>query len=416
MKFYMGIWKGAKLPMRFEVNRLTMLEVAKSVAKVAPSNSHVSELNGILVEGNEDTGEVFLTATNYEVSIQQKVFASVGESGSMLINARLLVDMMSKLEGEIVTLSADRPEILKVSGGRCIYQIKCLPSKSYPKPVMPFPEESVIMTGICSLAKRTTFLVSTDESKPLALRCVQIKLKNNAVHAAASDGNRMMMIKESTDPTAEREFMLPGKSLQMLASISKDDDVFEVGDLGNEVVFVRGDMIFTIRKLATGDFMDTNAIIKSLKPVYSAVADVGKMKEALNIISIGALASETRVPTNLVLSNGEIVLRCNGDKSEAATALPANITHETPETGFFYDASALLKLFQVVGGKVKLDIDARGFMLVKTRNEAYFQSPVRPPVTKEPNTDKSGSQSEQGHNKQQKRAKGAKNVKKEVAA
>jgi len=396
-----------------------MLEVAKSVAKVAPSNPHANGINGILIEGNESTGEVYLTATNYEVSIQQKVFASVVENGAMLVNARLLVDMMSKLKGEFVSLSADKPELLKVTGDRCTFQINCLSPSSYPKPVMPFPEETVLMTGICSLSKRTTFLASKQENKPLALQCVQVKFKNSAVHAAAVDGNKIMLVRNSAEPTTEQEFLLPGNSLQLLASVSSDSDVFEVGDLGREVVFVRGDMIFTIRKLATGDFMDTNAVIKRIEPVYSAVVDASKIKEGLNIIAVGALANNSNAPINLVLSNGEIILRCNSNYSDATTALPANISQDTPDTGFFYDVSALLKLFQVVGGNVKLEIDAKGFMLIKTRSEAYLQGPVRPPANTEKLVNqavsKSGSQSEQGHDKEQERAKGAEKVK-EVAA
>jgi hypothetical protein len=174
-------------------------------------------------------------------------------------------------------------------------------------------------------------------------------------------------------------------------------------------------MIFTIRKLTTGDFMDTNAVIKSIVPVYSAVADASKMKEGLEIISIGALANNAGVPINLVFSNGEIILRCSSDYSDATTALSANISQDTPDAGFFYDISALLKLFKVMGGKVKLEINAEGFMLIKTRSEVYLQGPVRPPVKTKTAETKSGSQSEQGHNKKQNRAKGAKEMK-EVAA
>ena len=345
--------------MKIEINRQIMLEATKNAAKVAPSNSPVDELNGILVEGNDDTGEVFLTATNYEMSIQQKVIASVGESGAMLVNPRLLVGMMSMLEGEFVTLSADNPHILTVTGGRCVYKIKCLSAKHYPKPIMPFPDETLIMTGICSLAKRTTFAVSTDEKKP-ALQCVNVKFKNNAVHATACDGARIMMIKDSAEPTDEREFLLPGRSLAMLASISQDSDVFEVGDIGNEIVFVRGDMMSTIRKLSTGDFIDTSALLKSIKPTYAAVADTRKLKEALDFMSISAAAGETIVPINLTLLDNEIVLRCKNDYSDSKMAVPANVSQDTPDKGFFNNVSALIKLFQVVGGKVKIEIDAKG--------------------------------------------------------
>ena len=257
------------------------------------------------------------------------------------------------------------------------------------------------MTNICSLSKRTTFAVSADETKP-ALQCVQIKLKNNAVHATACDGMRMMLIKDSSESQVEREFLIPGRSLQILASISKDDDVFEVSDIGNEVVFVRGDMIFTARKLATGGYIDTAAVIGKMKPSYTAVTDSSKMKEVLELISVGAKLGGKRHPINLVMSNGEISLSCNNDYSESTSAFPAYITQETPETGFYYDVSALLKLFQVLSGKVKLEIDAKGFMLAKTKSEAYFQAPVNPPAKKSEDAKQ---------DKGQKRAKGAKDVK-----
>jgi len=389
--------------MKLEVSRLTMLEAAKSVAKVAPTLSSKDMLKKILFESNSNTGEVYMTATNNEVSIQHKVIASVEESGSLLINPGLLVGMMSKLEGDSVSLSISpsQPEFLKVTGGRCTYRIFYQSAEKYPRPTIPFPEESVIMTGICSLAKRTTFLVSKDVSKP-ALQCVQVKLKNNTVHAAASDGTKMMFVKDSAEQADEREFLLPGRSLQVLASISSDSDVFDVGDIGRDVVFVRGDMIFTIHKLITGSFIDIAALVKSLKPAYTAVADVNKLKEAFNLISIAAVAGDVKEPVNLALTGGEIVLRCSNDYSEATSAAPANISKETPDTGFFYDVSALIKLFQVVSGKIVLEIDARGFMLIKTRNEVYLQSPLQGSMR----ASKPAMQTK-GQSKEQVRAKGA---------
>ena len=389
--------------MKLEVNRLIMLEAAKCVAKIAPSNSPSELLNNIMIEGNDDTGEIILTATNHEVSIIQKIIASVSESGSMLVHPRMLTGMMSLLEGEFVSMSAERPDILTVKGGTCRYQIRCQPSNSYPKPIIPFPEESVIMTGICSLAKRTTFLVSTNDAQPLSLHCVNIKLKNNAVHAAASDGNRMMFIKDAAEPTDEQEFLLPGRGLSILASISKDSDVFEVSDIGKEVVFVRGDMVFSIRKYACDDYMDTAALIKKLKPVYTAVTEVGHMKEALNVMSVAALSGETIVPINLLFSGSEIVLRCVSDFSSSNTAVHANVTQDTPEDGFYYDVSALLKLFNVLNGKVKLELDAKGFMLVKTRSEVYLQAPVRGAAFRK--------KADDGNEKKKKSAKGAKEMK-----
>jgi len=392
--FYEGVEK-----MNFDVNRLAMLEAVKNVDKVAPSNSPVELLKGILIESNEDTGEVYLTATNHEVSIQQKVMATVTQSGEMLINSRILLGMMSKMDQEFISISADKPQVLKVTGGECKFHINCHSPQSYPKPVMPFPDECVFITGICSLAKRTVFAVSDDDTKPI-LQCVQVRLKNNALHAAASDSMRMMLVRDSAEQAEEKEFLLRGRALQMLASISNDSDVFEVGDIGKAIAFVRGDMIFTINKINEGSYMNTAALVENIKPEYAAVADIGKMKEALSIVSVAASAGMVRQPINIVFREGEIIVQCNSDVSNAHSVVPANVTKKTPGAGFYYDGLSLLKLFQILGGKVKLEIDAKGFLVVKTRNEAYFQSPVRKPIKKK-----------DPEKQEKERAKGAKDVK-----
>jgi len=397
--------------MNIEVNRHYILEAAKIASKVAPSAAYSDVINGILVEGNSDTGELYLTATNHSISIQMKVMATVHESGSMLINARLLADMMSKLDTDFITMSANKPQLLNVIGGRCRYQINCLSSEHYPKPIIPFPEESVIMSGICSLAKRTTFAVSKSDNIP-ELQCVQVKLKNNAVQAAACDGMRMMLTKDAAGTPDEREFLLPGSSLHLLASISKDDDVFEVGSIGNQVVFVRGDMIFTINKLSTGEFIDINNLLQKVEAVYTAVADAGKLKEAFELLAIGAAIGGKHNPINLAMADGEISMNCNHEYSEASTSVTANVINGTPDTGFHYDVSALVKLFRVVGGTVKIEIDANGFMMIKTRTEVYLQRPMRTPAPIAQDKAKNSSQSEQKDKKKEaKRAKGTKDVK-----
>ena len=361
--------------MKFEIDRLAMLGAAKNAAGVAPTNAPVETLNGILVECSDDTGSVFLTATNHEASIQQKVTASVSDGGAVLVNARMLVRMLSLLPGEHVAFAAASPEAVTVTGGKCAYDISCLPAKHFPKPVMPFPEETVHITGICSLAKRTMFAVSKDQHKPV-MQCVNVKLRNNAVHAAACDGTRMMLIKDAADTSDEREFLLPGRSLQMLASISRDTDVFEVGDTGNDIVFTRGDMMFSMRKMP-GQYMDTASVIKNVAPAYTAVADASKLKEALGFVAVGS--DMDRAPLNMALSGGQIHLRRHCGLSVAHMAVPASISKDTPGTGFYYDIESLVKLFQVISGRVKVELDAKGVMLVKTMSEVYFQIPMRPP-------------------------------------
>ena len=360
--------------MKFEINRLEMLKAAKNAARVAPTGAPVEVLNGIFIESDEDSGHIFMTATNLETAIQYKVKASVTNSGTMLVSARIIVGMLSLLQGEFITFESAGENALVVKGGRCVYQVNCALSKHYPKPIMPFPEETAKLSGICSLAGRTAFAIAKDNSKPV-LQCVDVKLRGNAVHATACDGFRIMLVKGEAESQGTREFLLPGRALQLLASVSSDEDIYDVGDVGGEIVFVREDMMFTMKKIP-GEYIDTNKVVQSIKPAYTAVADSKELKAALELIKIDT----DTAPVKLNFSDGQIHLHRNSKDGEANTAVSAAISSGTPDSGFYYHVDNLYKLFQVVDGRVRLEIDARGMMIVKTVNEVYVQTPQRPPA------------------------------------
>ena len=360
--------------MEFEVNRIAMLEVAKNAGQVVPVRSNIDVLNGVLVESDEHTNEVILTATNFDISIQHKVKAVVEESGSVFIESKMLVGMLSLISSEFVSFSSTSPELVKVLGSNCSYEINCISANHYPKPVMPFPEETVKLSGICSLAKRTIFAVSKEDSKP-ALQCVNIKLQNNAVHAVACDGIRMILVRNEAESFGNHEFLVPAKALRMLSSISTDEDIFEVGDVGDEIVFMKENMMLTVKKIE-GSFIDVNKVVKAVISAYTATTDAYRIKEAIELMIIG----ENTEPLNIVLSNGHVNLRRNGSYSDVKSYVPANISKDTPDTGFYYNADNLYRLFKILEGKIRMEFDARGVMLVKTKNEVYFQMPQREPA------------------------------------
>jgi DNA polymerase III sliding clamp (beta) subunit (PCNA family) len=232
--------------MEFTANRLELLEITKKVAKIADDASPIEALRGILIESDSDTGEILMTATNYEASILMKTKATIMRSGKMVVNAKLLIGMLSLLSGEGITFYDAGNSIIKVSSGACLYCVRCLPGGQYPKPMLPFPEETVKLSSICSLAKKTVFAVAKVENNAAmpVLQCVCLKINQNNAHAAACDGLRMMLVKGSAESSGATEFLLPAKSFQIFASIADDAETYDVGIVGNETVFVRDNMLF----------------------------------------------------------------------------------------------------------------------------------------------------------------------------
>ena len=85
--------------MKFKVNRKVMLEHLKSMYKVVPKSSTVQELKGFLLEANEDDGYVYVTANNLEAAVQRKFKADIENGGGFIVEARLLINMLTLLDG-----------------------------------------------------------------------------------------------------------------------------------------------------------------------------------------------------------------------------------------------------------------------------------------------------------------------------
>ena len=363
--------------MKVEVDRRAMLEAVTKVAKVVPMNSPIKELGTMLVECDDDTGEITLTATNFEVAVRQKFTASVAESGAVLIPPRMLADMLSHLPGEFTSFCVKGRDILTVTGGECTYDISCLPAKNYPKPAFAQPNETARISRVVSLSQRTVFAVSNNEHQP-ALQCVSIKLKRDGVQAAACDGVKMVLIKDTGSSPNQLEFLLLGRHLEKLAAISSDSDIFEVGNTGKEIVFTRKDLVFSAKKPAVDSFIDTSAVIKNVTPAYTGTANVKELKEALSIITTAASIGESMAPVNLIMAKNKIMLRADTDYALAGSEVYANISQDTPDAGFFYALRSLIKLFSAIDatGKAKIELDKRGLMLIRAKNVVYFQSPM----------------------------------------
>ena len=112
--------------MRFTIDRKAMLDCLKSMIRVVPVGCKMLELEGFLVECNEDDGYLYLTATNLESSILRKVKTEIETGGSFVIGANLLVDMVSLLGGDQVSFSMQDNGRVVITSGNTIYTIPVL--------------------------------------------------------------------------------------------------------------------------------------------------------------------------------------------------------------------------------------------------------------------------------------------------
>ena len=211
--------------MKFIVNRLLMYEAVKTVLKAVSSNREIPEIGGILIDADADSGMLTLTGTDIRTHIQRRLrLEHIKESGNIIV-APILVNMLRLLEGEAVEFNAERG-LVTLHSGSCCYTISYLETKAFPKLQIPFPEDTIQITGINSLIKRTIFAADEKVTDPqkAALSYVKQSFQNGMTTAEATDGSCVAVAASPHCADGELEIILHEKALNILNSTVKPDD------------------------------------------------------------------------------------------------------------------------------------------------------------------------------------------------
>lgn len=131
------------------------------------------------------------------------------------------------------------------------YEVDVWDRGAFPKPDLPFPEDTVKVSGIPAVAQHTVFATAQDKDKPL-LRCVNLMFTDAGLRAAGSNGMCIVTAKGDDQSTGDISLLVPALSLGKLAGMCKDEDEFRVGTTGKSIVFFKENFLFSARLMEGG--------------------------------------------------------------------------------------------------------------------------------------------------------------------
>ena len=211
--------------MLIHVKRDELLAIAAQTAKAAPKTATSEAVLGIHVEADSRRSMLTLTATNYEIVIRASMGASVEQAGSVVISAVLFPAVIASLPEQDVDLETENPGQLTIRSGNAQFRLSALSGDKYPMPELPFPDDTLPVSGLRSLARNTLFAVAEDGTPSLPMKCVRLCIGPDGLKASASNGFCIMEADGDKQCKGRIELLLPARSLKVLASLSKDSDV-----------------------------------------------------------------------------------------------------------------------------------------------------------------------------------------------
>jgi DNA polymerase-3 subunit beta len=175
------------------------------VSRAVPSRPTHPVLANVLLVADEENQRVRLTAFDLSLGIRTSFAAQVYTGGTFTLPAKLLNDIVSRLPDGDITIddnAGDAIATLTSSSGR--YQVRGMGPEEFPElptieggEIINLPPEA-FLEGL----KGTLFATSPDETKQV-LTGVHLKLQQDTLEFAATDGHRLAVVETSSHSEEE---------------------------------------------------------------------------------------------------------------------------------------------------------------------------------------------------------------------
>lgn len=324
--------------MEVNVNREELYKALSRVQSIIEKRSNMPILSMVLLSAADS--HLLVSATDLEISLQQKTPAEVSVEGSITVPGRKLFEILKESKSAKVYLKERENNRIFISDDNARYNLACLPSDEYP--VFVEPEEVVtaeIEGGVLrEMIEKTIYAVTMEEAgfKLSGIYVEKILRDQNVfLRMVSTDGHRLSLVDKAV-PTANdldlsTGVMIPKKGMLEVAKLASEAGVIHLGFKQSNCIAKGGDSLLVIRLLES-KFPDYGAVIpKKSKSVIkiSREALLNGMKKMIILNSETYRGVKITMDTNVM----ELV-SVNPDLGDAQEKLEVEYKAERFEAGF----------------------------------------------------------------------------------
>ncbi|MBO5035057.1 MAG: DNA polymerase III subunit beta [Oscillospiraceae bacterium] len=317
--------------MKFSCEK-SLLQPAINVASRATTpKSSIPALEGVLLEADS---ELRLTGYNLETGIRTVVPAQVKETGSLVISAKKLGDIVKNLPDDMVTLTADGLSV-HIECGDVHYNIQGIDPEEFPELPTVEPQNALILSQdiLADMINRTLFAVSNNEGRPILTGSL-FEVVGDILTVVSVDGQRLALRREKLEegPGKDFSFVVPGPALNEVRGIcSEVGENVEITTGARHIMFRTGSTLMVTRRLE-GEFLNYRQSI-SWKSTISFTADIRSMITSINRVSL-ILQENVKNPLRCIVGDNILYFSSLTPTGDASDRCPIAGNGEDLHIGF----------------------------------------------------------------------------------
>ena len=364
--------------MIFSVERLTLLDAVSRLQRAVGSKTSLPILEGILISAEQ--GKITLVSYNLEIGMKKEIYGKCEQEGDIVINARLLSDILRRMNGIQVEIKSDDKLNCNIRCGEASFDIMGMAATDFPE--MPSVAEGTAFSVegklLSNMIKGTIFAAAQNEGAKPILTGINFSISNRILKLVAIDGYRLAIKQEKVNIEKEIEFTISSKALgEVVKLIDEESENINI-NVGERLISFEINGYYFISRLLEGDFVNYNKTL----PSENKQRVVVNTREIIDIIErVSLLISESfSTPIRCYFNELNVVFTCATAIGRATETFNTKLEGESFEIGL--NSRYLLEALKAIEDE-KIQILFNGpnagvlISPIKEENFKYMIMPMR---------------------------------------
>ncbi len=309
--------------MKFQADREVLSDAISFVVRMLSPRPQLPQLSGVMLEAKQ--GSLNLSVFDYEVSANVDIQANTDKEGKVLVQARLLAEIVSKLPADSVSFDLTDSRLQVVSGSSK-FSLSAMSTSEYPTaPEAPDASATIAAEDFADAVGQVSVAASREEVTPV-LTGVMMNVASKTVSFVATDRFRVAVRDlPSKGSKAEKEVLIPARVMAEVAKTFSHDKEIEIG-LGaqdKELVSFRAGGKTVVTSTIKGKYPAVLQLFPESTPHF-AVVNTHDLLDATRRVG---LVVDRDKPVRYRFQDGEVSLESIGsDVADASEQLTCSLT------------------------------------------------------------------------------------------
>jgi DNA polymerase-3 subunit beta len=311
--------------MKFQADRDILTDAISFVVRLVSPRPQLPQLSGVVIEANGK--EVTFSVFDYEVSAKATITANVEKPGKVLVQAKLLSDIVSKLPSEAVSIDHSESRV-QIMSGSSKFSLSAMSMSEYPAtPLTPAGSGKVDGTLFADATNQVSVAASREEVTPV-LTAVMISSNSKELSLIATDRFRVATRTIAWQGNgSDREILIPARVVGEIAKTFAHEKEITIGiaDGDKEMVgFSSGS-----KSVTTSTIKGKYPAVLSLFPADTPHFAVANTQDLVNATKRVGLVVDRDKPLRFRFSSNEVTLESIGsDVADATEQVACSLTGE----------------------------------------------------------------------------------------